>query len=225
MLEQAVLSCETESVENREDETRRQICELLSLFYHKGWVTGTGGGICADMGHGEVLLAPTGVHKERVRPEDLFVVDRQSGQVLRPPENKTLRPSECGGIFGAILGRRVAGSVLHSPALPTVLAGDLANGTDRIVLSHLEMLKGIRGVANTDRHAVAVIDNTARECELVARIQTVLDDPRFATAYCILVRDHGAYVWGADLWEAKRHAEAYHFLCEATVARATRLAV
>jgi ribulose-5-phosphate 4-epimerase/fuculose-1-phosphate aldolase len=38
----------------------------------------------------------------------------------------------------------------------------------------------------------------------------------------VLVRDHGAYIWGEDLWEAKRHAEVYHFLFEAIVARARR---
>jgi ribulose-5-phosphate 4-epimerase/fuculose-1-phosphate aldolase len=38
----------------------------------------------------------------------------------------------------------------------------------------------------------------------------------------VLVRDHGAYIWGEDLWEAKRHAEVYHFLFEAVVARARR---
>jgi ribulose-5-phosphate 4-epimerase/fuculose-1-phosphate aldolase len=65
-----------------------------------------------------------------------------------------------------------------------------------------------------------VIDNTAREPELVGRIREVLDRPEFARAACVLVRDHGAYIWGEDLWEAKRHAEVYHFLFEAIVARA-----
>ena len=34
-------------------------------------------------------------------------------------------------------------------------------------------------------------------------------------------RDHGAYIWGADIWETKRHAEVYHFLFEAVLARAS----
>jgi ribulose-5-phosphate 4-epimerase/fuculose-1-phosphate aldolase len=33
------------------------------------------------------------------------------------------------------------------------------------------------------------------------------------------VADHGAYIWGADVWETKRHAEVYHFLFEAILAR------
>ncbi len=40
----------------------------------------------------------------------------------------------------------------------------------------------------------------------------------------IVVADHGAYIWGDDVLEAKRHTEVYHFLFEATVARHDRSA-
>jgi len=73
---------------------RELLCELLRLFYDKGWVSGTGGGICALEDPGRLLLAPTGVHKERVQPDDLFVVSLGTGEVLEPPKNAALRPSE-----------------------------------------------------------------------------------------------------------------------------------
>ena len=53
----------------------------------------------------------------------------------------------------------------------------------------------------------------------MAQIETALADPRFAGTFAVLVADHGAYIWGDDVWEAKRHTEVYHFLFEATVAR------
>lgn len=201
-----------------ESAARALLCEFLSLFYEKGWVAGTGGGICAGLDADRFLMAPTGVHKERVRPEDLFIVDRRGGAVLRSPKNKTLRLSECATIFCLLINQRGAGSVMHSHGLSSVLAADLAEA-DRVVFHDLEMLKGIRGVSNIDRHAVPVIQNTPREPELVGQIKTAIEDPDFAQSHCILVRDHGAYIWGADLWETKRHAEVYHFLFEATVAR------
>lgn len=202
-------------------ETRTLICEMLALFYDKGWVAGTGGGICAAMPGGAMLMAPSGVHKERVAPDDLFVVDRQ-GAVVQAPVRPGLRLTECQTIFSALAERRGAGSVMHSHALSAVLAGDLAEGADRLVIEHLEMLKGIRGCTNADRHAVPVVDNTAREPELVGRIVGAVDHPEFASAACVLVRHHGAYIWGADLWEAKRHAEVYHFLFDAVLARKGR---
>lgn len=202
--------------------TRALVCECLSLFYEKGWVAGTGGGICAALDKDLFLMAPTGVHKERVLPADLFVVHRKGGEIVRSPKNRALRLSECGAIFCALINRRGAGSVMHSHALSAVLAADRAGKEDCVVFQGLEMLKGLRGVANIDHHPVPVIRNTAREPELLEQIHKMIERPDFAKSYCILVRDHGAYIWGEDLWETKRHAEVYHFLFEATVARAEK---
>jgi ribulose-5-phosphate 4-epimerase/fuculose-1-phosphate aldolase len=111
--------------------------------------------------------------------------------------------------------------VVHSHGLHAVLAADLAvDGAFEI--RDLEMLKGVRGLTNRDVHRVPVIDNTPRESELTSSIAAALRDPRFAGSYAVLVRDHGAYIWGADIWEAKRHTEVYHFLFEAMVARSDR---
>jgi methylthioribulose-1-phosphate dehydratase len=200
-------------------QTRELLCELLRGFYGRGWVSGTGGGICALDPDGNMLLAPTGVHKERIKPPDFFVIDPRDGSVVRPAANPDLKPSECNAIFRAAIGARDAGSVMHSHALSSVLVADLAILADNIAISGFEMLKGIRGLTNEDRHLVPVITNTPREFELVDQVEAALKDDRFAGTFAILVRDHGAYIWGADLWEAKRHAEVYHFLFEATVAR------
>jgi ribulose-5-phosphate 4-epimerase/fuculose-1-phosphate aldolase len=111
---------------------------------------------------------------------------------------------------------------MHSHALIAVLAADLAKAADadHIEIRDLEMLKGIRGGTNEDVHVVPVIRNTPRERELVAQVEAALRDPRFEKSFAILVADHGAYIWGADVWETKRHAEVYHFLFEAVLARA-----
>jgi methylthioribulose-1-phosphate dehydratase len=207
-----------------EDATRELLVELLGEFYRRGWVSGTGGGICGPADGGGLLLAPTGVHKERVRTDEFFTVDPSDGRVLRSPERSDLRPSECNSIFCLTHRERGAWSVMHSHALAAVLAGDLAasDEQDHLAIRDLEMLKGIPGVTNTDVHLVPVIRNTPREPELVGQLQAVLADPRFADARAVVVRDHGAYIWGDDVLAAKRHTEVYHFLFEALVARRGR---
>jgi methylthioribulose-1-phosphate dehydratase len=204
--------------------TRELLVELLRDFHARGWVSGTGGGICGPADGGGLLLAPTGVHKERVRPDEFFTVDPDDGHVLHSPPNEGLRPSECKSIFCLTHQRRGAWSVVHSHGLAAVLAGDLAAdaGEDHLVIRDLEMLKGLPGVTNLDVHVVPVIRNTPREPELVEQLTAVFEDPRFRRAYAVIVRDHGAYIWGDDVWAAKRHTEVYHFLFEATVARRGR---
>lgn len=208
---------------SEEATTRGLLVELLREFHGRGWVSGTGGGICGPADGGGLLLAPTGVHKERVQTDEFFVVDPADGHVVSPPPNPALRPSECNAIFCLTHRERSAWSVVHSHALSAVLAGDLAGpAADHIAIRDLEMLKGIPGVGNEDVHLVPVIRNTPREAELVEQLRAVFDDPRFATSRAVLVRDHGAYIWGDDVWDAKRHTEVYHFLFEATVARRGR---
>src|SRR5436190_8210980 len=211
-----------ESASAEEEATRALLTELLGVFYAKGWVSGTGGGICGPADGGGLLLAPSGVHKERVRTDEFFTVDPADSRVVRRPANADLRPSECNGIFCLAVRERDAGSVVHSHALSAVLAGDLAGSGDHIAIRDLEMLKGIRDLTNRDVHLVPVIRNTPREGELVEQLTAALADPRFAGSFAVVVADHGAYIWGSDVWEAKRHTEVYHFLFEAAVARRDR---
>lgn len=203
-------------------ETRQLLVEQLRAFYDRDWVSGTGGGICGPAEDGNLLVAPTAVHKERVQPDDLFVISVADTSVVQPPADAMLRPSECSHIFTLVARERGVRSVVHTHALSAVLAGDLAVGADHIVIADLEMLKGIQGLTNQDRHLLPVIDNTARERELVAAMADALADSRFERAFGVLVRDHGCYIWGADIWEAKRHAEVYHYLFNAVVARHDR---
>jgi methylthioribulose-1-phosphate dehydratase len=202
---------------------RKLLCEFLRLFYEKGWVSGTGGGICTVGKGGEIIMAPTGVHKERVEPHHLFTVHPSSGDILRFPKDKSLRLSECSPIFCSLVKNRNAGSVMHSHALSAVLAGDLALGNAHVVIEGFEMLKGIKGVNNHDKHLVPVIFNTPQESELLQQIHDILKNEAYQDIFAILVRDHGAYIWGDNIWEAKRHAEVYHFLFEATVSRVKNL--
>ena len=202
--------------------TRDLLVELLGVLYAKGWVSGTGGGICGPADGGGLLLAPTGVHKERIKVDEFFTVDPRDGSILASPADTTLRPSECNAIFSMTARERGARSVVHSHALSAVLLGDLAGTADHVAIRDLEMLKGIRGLTNRDVHLLPVIRNTPRESELTGQLARVLADPRFQDAFGVVVADHGAYIWGDDVWEAKRHTEVYHFLFEAVVARRDR---
>jgi methylthioribulose-1-phosphate dehydratase len=199
--------------------TKKLLCELLRTYYQRGWVAGTGGGICGPTQDGNIFLAPTGVHKELVEPQDFFVVSPVDGRVIAAAEDPALRPSECNPIFCATARARASLSSMHSHALNAVLAADLAGDGDHVVIERFEMLKGIRGASNEDVHRVPVIDNTLRERDLTAQVEAALADQRFAGTFALLVRNHGAYVWGGDVWETKRHVEVYHFLFDALLGR------
>lgn len=190
--------------------TKALVCELLRQFYDLGWCTGTGGGISVKAGDG-YLMAPSGVAKERVQPEQLFELDSSFAVTnLDALDNKKI--SECSPLFEAIYELRGAGAVIHTHSVELVLAMDAKRDEPFLEFHRLEMIKGIKGAAYLDHHRVPVIENTPRECELTDSLRAALGDlPE--NAHGVFVRDHGAYIWGDSIMAAKRHAEVYEWLC------------
>jgi len=194
-----------------DDELRSLICDLARSFYDLGWVSGTGGGICIRDGE-QVLVAPSGVQKERMLPAQMFRM-ALDGTVVSSPEDAALRPSECSSLFLKAINLRRAGAVIHSHSIHAVTATLLFD--TEFSVSHLEMIKGIQGFGYHDKLVVPIIENTARECDLADALEeAIVKNPG---TYAVLVRRHGVYVWGEDWIRAKTHAECYDYLFRAAV--------
>ncbi len=190
---------------------QRIVAELCRELYRLGWATGTGGGISIRQ-DGRVYMAPSGVQKERIDPDDVYVMD-EAGEVISGPSRPGLKPSECAPLFFNAYRLRGAGAVLHSHGMFAMLAGLIAR--DVFECTELEMIKGISGHGYHDRLCVPIVENTARECDLAERMAAAMQAHPASSA--VLVRRHGVYVWGRDWAHAKTQAECYHYLFEAAV--------
>lgn len=197
------------------------ICELCRLFYQHGWVSGTGGGISIRGPEG-IYMAPSGVQKERLQPEDIFVLsDRATGEhdceVVRAPASG-LKVSECRPLFFNAYRLRDAGAVMHSHSVWAVLAARLfapQGGPGEFVCQGLEMQKGLRGMGCFDTLRVPIIANTPRESQLTASMAEAM--LAYPDVDAVLVAGHGVYVWGRDWVQAKTQAESYDYLFRAVV--------
>ena len=185
------------------------IAELGRSFYDLGWVSGTGGGICIREGD-HVVMAPSAVQKERMRVEDMFTV-ALDGTVLTRPEDPSLRLSECAPLFLTAINLRGAGAVIHTHSIHAVIASLLFDR--ELVVSHLEMIKGIEGMTYEDRLVVPIIENTPRECDLRDSLEEAI--LAYPQTHAVLVRRHGVYIWGRDWIQAKTQAECYDYLFRA----------
>eukprot|EP00605_Chrysophyceae_sp_TOSAG23-4_P000775 GSChrysophyteH1.ASY1.ANO1.864.1 assembled CDS len=191
--------------------TRELVCELCRKFFTAGWVTGTGGSISIRHG-GRIYMTPSGVQKERISPDELFVLDVDNNVLASPTAKPNFTPklSDCSPLFLHAFKQRNAGAVLHSHALSTNLVTSLCEGSDHFSISHQEMIKGIAGHGYFDELRVPIIENTAHEHELTDALgECIARNPR---TVAVLVRRHGIYVWGKSWEEAKRHGECLHYL-------------
>jgi methylthioribulose-1-phosphate dehydratase len=199
----------------RDDRDRRAVlCELARRFYALGWASGTGGGVALleqdSDGATRILMAPSGVQKELVAPEDLFVLDA-NGTVVEQPAG--LKLSACAPLFMHAFIKRGAGAVIHAHSRHAMAATLISGPTFRV--THLEMIKGIAGHGYHDVLEIPILENTAHECDLADALGAAIDG--YPRTVAVLVRRHGVYVWGRTWQEAKTHAECLDYLFAAAV--------
>ena len=192
-------------------EVRELTCELCRQFFQSGWVTGTGGSISIRHG-GRIYMTPSGVQKERLVPNELYVLDINGEVVDAPAAKLRFRPklTDCSPLFMHAYKMRNAGAVLHSHAYSANMVTQLFDGKKEFKITHQEMIKGIVGHGYHDTLIVPIIENTAHENELADSLGEAMRN--YPNTVAVLVRRHGLYVWG-DNWEAaKRHGECLHYL-------------
>ncbi|KAK4293585.1 hypothetical protein Pmani_033730 [Petrolisthes manimaculis] len=190
------------------------ICELSREFYRLGWFNGTGGGITIkqkDM----IYVAPSGVQKERLQPDDIFAIDEDGEMIAKPHYKKVLKLSQCTPIFLLAYKMRGAGAVIHNHSINAVLA-TLNFPGDTFTITHLEMIKGIqhaseeRAMRYDEELVIPIIENTPLEADLVDSMSEAME--LYPDTCAVLVRRHGVYVWGPTWQQAKTMAESYDYL-------------
>lgn len=202
-----------------EEHPRRLIVELCRQFYHLGWVTGTGGGMTIKKGN-EIYIAPSGVQKERMKEDDLFVQTIKGEDLCLPPPSKKLKKSQCTPLFMRAYTMRGAGAVIHTHSKAAVMATLLYPGTE-FKITHQEMIKGIKKCRSgtyyryDDELIVPIIENTPFEEDLSDALAQAIED--YPETCAVLVRRHGVYVWGENWQKCKTMCECYDYLFDMAV--------
>lgn len=190
-------------------------------MYQLGWASGTGGGFSLRKGD-RIYIAPSGVPKESIAPEEIFVVDPAgnvleagvpsasgaSGMVCGVPAPGPMKISACTPLFMHAYTLRGAGAVLHSHS-PNACLASLVCGRSFCVRG-LEMVKGISGGHVDVVHEVPIIDNVPYEHDLADSLRDAIRAHPQSNA--VLVRGHGVYTWGRDWVHTKTQAECYDYL-------------
>jgi methylthioribulose-1-phosphate dehydratase len=78
-----------------------------------------------------------------------------------------------------------------------------------------EMLKGLEGIKTHEHnHWLPIFENTQDIPALAELVRERLSDPMEPMTHGFLIRKHGLYTWGKDVFAARRHIEIYEFLFE-----------
>ncbi|GMT36216.1 hypothetical protein PFISCL1PPCAC_27513, partial [Pristionchus fissidentatus] len=193
------------------------MADLLGQFYRLGWMTGSGGAMAAISCDNRLLLSPSSLQKERIKPCDLFASAPNSMVVKQPTCCPNGKPTACEGIFKKIMNATGAQCVIHSHSKSSNLATRIIR-TSEWAMSGQEFIKGIynyktkKNMDNEDVLIVPIIENMPQEEDLEPQIEAVLANPQFSHVTAILVRNHGVFVWGPTWQKTKIMTEVYDYL-------------
>ena len=189
-------------------EFKEQLAATIRHYNAKGWSPATSTNYSFRDEDNVIWVSRSGVDKAHFSSEDFMTVN-ELGQALG--EYVDVRPSaetliHC-VLYELFPETRV---ILHSHSVYPVLISAVEG--ERITFQGYEVQKGFEG-EHTHEHLVhiPIFDNTQDMKAFSDVLRTNKDKLRHHT---FLMRKHGTYAWGRNLFEAKRHLESLEYLCQ-----------
>lgn len=182
-------------------------------FYGRGWSVGTSSNYSVVLQQEplQLLLTASGKDKGALEPEDFVVVDAAG----RPLDGEPAKPSAETMLHCVLAAEGDVGAVLHTHSVWGTLLSDYYADRGAAPIEGYEMLKGLAGVGTHEhRQEVVIFENTQDIPALAEQVRRQMQDADRPLLHGFLIRNHGLYAWGADLFEARRHIEIFEFLFE-----------
>lgn len=205
-----------------------QLRDCGRLFHQRGWSVGTSSNysVVVDADPARLIVTASGRDKGQLSRLD-FVEVGPDGNPVQSDQPKSsaetmlhvvLADHRCWEDLKNPDGpKRASGSILHTHGIWGTLLSDHFFNDGGIEFSGYEMLKGLEGIkTHQATHWLPIFDNTQDIAALAAEVADVLANNPEKMTHGFLIRNHGLYTWGRDVFSARRHVEIYEFLFELT---------
>ena len=191
-------------------ESKVALAQTIRAYHAKGWspATSTNYSFRNEEEPNTIYVSCSGIDKSLFTENDFMEVDLQgiakSGFEHLRPSAETLIHCAIYDLFpetNCIVHSHSVYSVLHSAVQPMAVS-----------FEGYEVLKGYEGI-KTHETAVecSIFDNSQ---DMVAFSQLLKQHQSRLTIPAFIMRKHGTYAWGKNLFEAKRHLETTEYLLE-----------
>jgi len=201
---------------------RAALVEIARDFHARGWMSGTAGNLSARADAEHFWITASGMPKGRLEEADFLLVRTQDGAVVERARAGN-KPSAETAIHRAIYALfPEARACLHGHSVDGCLAsGRAQRGAKALRLPAVEMLKGFDIWQQNPKVDLPLFENTLDVAKIAAEIGKRLDkNPPALSA--LMIRGHGATVWGRGLQEAYNRFECLEFVLSVTVRARTR---
>lgn len=193
------------------ESTIDELRECGRLFHWRGWSVGTSSNYSVVLGKDpiELIVTASGADKGRLSRTDFVRVSGDGSPAVSGQPKSSAETM----LHVILAGLPDIGAILHTHSTWGTLLSDHHFATRGFRIAGYEMLKGLDGITTHQTSIwVPIFDNTQDIPALADRVQQELDDPDSAMSHGFLIRNHGLYTWGKDVFAARRHVEVFEFL-------------
>ncbi len=192
------------------EEMKKELADVIRAYHQKGWspATSTNYSFRLDENPQVIIVSKSGIDKSVFSAADFMEVDLL-GKALPAYEGirasaETLIHCKLYQLFPEMR------CIVHSHSIYSVLQS--MTNQNEVELSGYEVLKGFEGIKTHDTTAqVPIFDNTQ---DMPAFAEVLEREKNRLTVPAFIMRQHGTYAWGRNLFEAKRHLETAEYLFE-----------
>jgi methylthioribulose-1-phosphate dehydratase len=189
---------------------KENIAQTIRAYHTKGWspATSTNYSFRESSDANTLFVSRSGIDKSLFHPEDFMQVAMDGHPVL---EDRGIKPS-AETLIHCELYRLFPEStvVLHSHSVYSVLNSQLYD--DRISFEGYEIQKGFDGqTTHLNQIHIPILSNSQN---MIAFSALMLARKEEFKHHAFVIRNHGTYAWGKNLFEAKRHLETLEYLLE-----------
>lgn len=197
---------------------RQQLIDCGNLFHSRGWSVGTSSNYSAVRQRDplELTITRSGKDKGRLNEGD-FIVVGESGE---PIAGETGRSSAETMLHIKAVELFDARCVLHTHSVWGTLLSDFHHQDGGLEIKGYEMLKGLEGIRTHETSVwIPIFENTQDIPALADEFDQYIRTNKRGICYGYLIRRHGLYTWGKDVFSARRHIEVFEFLFEVIARR------
>ncbi|MFO0815961.1 MAG: methylthioribulose 1-phosphate dehydratase [Gemmatales bacterium] len=201
---------------------KQQLITIGTQFYHKQWSVGTSSNYSLRVREKplQVLITASGKDKGALTLDDFVLVDER-GTCSREAvpaavsQEPAPTPSAETMLHVVALQQPDIRAVLHTHSVWSTILSEKYAKQEYIEFAGYEMLKGLEGIKTHQTSVrLRIFENTQDIAELAGEVKRLLAEPAHPLRYGFLLRRHGLYTWGKDLFAARRHVEIIEFLLE-----------
>ncbi len=185
-----------------------ELAETIRHYNSKGWSPATSTNYSFKDEMGSIWVSKSGIDKAQFDASDFITITKDG---IACGEFEGLKPSAETLIHCAVYELFPETTViLHSHSVyPVLVSSQLA---DKLSVSGYEIQKGFEG--QISHHNALEIPIFANSQDIKTFAKTLINSKSKIQNHSFIMRKHGTYAWGRNLFEAKRHLESLEYLCQ-----------